>query len=109
MSNNCNDNASKCATECDDNNDCCDDILNAPCPVEMDVKMQTKAFFAAMQCAQTEIIKKKIIAAWGDKMEKKADAVVEAMGKIWMSKIGHASAQCELKEAIKGIYQEDCK
>lgn len=68
--------------------------------------MWSCAFFQAMKAAQVDLLKAKIQKAWGAKMDKAADAVVEAMGVQWQSMLAQAGAQAGLRERLRGLWQE---
>ncbi len=71
--------------------------------------MWTQAFFHAMKAAHVEILKTKIQKAWGSKMEKAADAVLEAMGVKWQSMQAEAKAQGDLQAKLQAIWREGQK
>ncbi len=55
----------------------------------------------AIREAQVDILKAKILKAWGPQMEQTADAVLETFGAVWASKIADVRA-AEAKEALRG-------
>jgi len=67
------------------------------------------SFFQALKAAQVEALKVKIQKAWGQKMDKAADAVLEAMGVQWQSMLAQASAKASLSERLRILWQEDRK
>jgi len=67
------------------------------------------SFFQAMKSAQVDILKEKIRKAWGAKMDKAADAVLESMGVHWQSMLAQAKAKDELRQRLQGLWQEGQK
>ena len=63
----------------------------------------------AMKQVHVDVLKAKIQKAWGAKMEKAADAVLEAMGVQWQSMLAQSSAKAELRERLHGLWQEGKK
>jgi hypothetical protein len=68
--------------------------------------MWSCSFFEAMKEAQVDLLKAKIQKAWGAKMEKAADAVLEAMGVKWQSMLADAQAKVQLKAKLGSLWQE---
>jgi hypothetical protein len=64
------------------------------------------AFFQAMKEVQVDLLKAKIQKAWGPKMDKAADAVLEAAGVKWQSMLAEAKAKTELREKLSRLWQE---
>ena len=79
------------------------------CPVEKVTEMWGCAFHQAMKEVHVDILKAKIHKAWGPKMEKMADAVLEAMGVQWESMLAQGKAKVDLKEKITRIMTEGKK
>ena len=73
------------------------------CPVEISAKMGTKAFSQAMMEVQVDSLKEKIKKVFGEKIDKKSDAVVKAMGTHWQSLLAQANAQKTLREEMAKI------
>jgi hypothetical protein len=66
----------------------------------------------AMQQAQVEILKAKIIKAWGPMMDKAADALVQSMGAKWelmIAKVRAAEACDGFKQQIRDLWLEEKK
>jgi len=59
-----------------------------------------------MKAAQVDLLKAKIQKAWGAKMDKAADAVIEAMGVQWQSMLAQAGAKAQLQQRLQGLWQE---
>lgn len=78
-------------------------------PYECGVAMWTAAFFQAMKAAQVDLLKSKIQKAWGPKMEKAADAVLEAMGVHWQSMLAQAKAKEDVRGLLRKLWQEGSK
>lgn len=68
--------------------------------------MWSCAFFQAMKQTQVDVLKAKLQKAWGSKMDKAADAVIEAMGIQWQSMLAQAGAKVQLKEKLSALWQE---
>ena len=75
-------------------------------PVTCAMGLWTGSFFQAMKAAQVEALKAKIQKAWGAKMDKAADAVLEAMGTKWQSMLAEAQAKERLREKLSSLWQE---
>ena len=75
-------------------------------PVECGVGMWTGSFFKAMKAAQVETLKAKMLKAWGPKMDKAADAVIEAMGAHWQSMLAKGKADETLRQRLSALWQE---
>lgn len=75
-------------------------------PIACATAMWAGAFFQAMKTAQVDVLKTKIQKAWGAKMDKAADAVIEAMGVHWQSMLAQANAKAQLRERLTGLWQE---
>ena len=76
------------------------------CPIQKATEMWTCAFFEAKKQVCVEILKAKIKKAWGPKMEKTADAVLNAMEATWKAKLAKGKAKMELKDQIMKIMME---
>ncbi|MBI4597620.1 MAG: hypothetical protein HY737_04365 [Candidatus Omnitrophica bacterium] len=68
--------------------------------------MWSCAFFTAMKEVQVDILKQKLQKAWGPKMDKAADAVLEAMGVQWQSMLAQAGAKATLRQKLSSLWQE---
>jgi hypothetical protein len=91
--------------------DCCPvekSIHEACCPVEKATDLWNRAFFVAMKEAQVDILKEKIRASWGGKLEKEADAVLASMAAHWQSMLAQAKARHDLQESLKHSLFEGC-
>ena len=96
--------ASSCGTP---SQNCCP--CGGPCggdPIACSMYLWKGSFFEAMKEVQTEILKAKIQKAWGPKMEKAADAVLEAMGTKWQSMLAESQAKTTLRSKLQSIFQE---
>ncbi len=78
-------------------------------PMDCATGMWSCAFFQALKQTQVELLKAKIQKAWGVKMDKAADAVLDAMGVQWQSMQAQAQAQAQLRERLAGLWQEGHK
>ena len=75
-------------------------------PIDCATGMWSCAFFTAMKDAQVDLLKAKIQKAWGAKMDKAADAVLEAMGVQWQSMLAQAGAKAQLRQRLSGLWKE---
>ena len=75
-------------------------------PVTCGTMMWVSSFFGAMKAIQTDILKAKMQKAWGAKMDKAADAVLEAMGAKWQAMMMEANAKSELRSKLQSIWSE---
>ena len=75
-------------------------------PVDCATGMWGRAFLQAMKEAQVELLKPKIQKAWGAKMDKAADAAVEAMGVQWQSALAQAGAKTQFRQKLAALWQE---
>lgn len=74
-------------------------------PIACSMAMWACSFFQAMKGAQVDLLKAKIQKAWGPKMEKAADAVLEAMGVKWQSMLAEAKAREDFRSKLQGLWQ----
>lgn len=103
--------------ECDDKAGACSEETSCSAcgtscggdPVACATAMWGQSFFQAMKAAQVEVLKTKIQKAWGAKMEKAADAVLEAMGVKWQSMLAQTKAQADLADKLQNLWQEGHK
>jgi hypothetical protein len=89
--------------------DACQARKAAGCPVEQAVEMWTCAGHQAWKEVHVDLLKAKILKAWGPQMEKTADAVIEAMGAQWQAMMAEGQAKAELKQKIVAIFGEHKK
>ena len=68
--------------------------------------MWSGSFFEAMKQVQADLLKSKIQKAWGQKMDKASDAVLEAMGVQWQSMLAQGKAKAQLRERLAALWQE---
>ena len=78
-------------------------------PVECAVGMWTGSFFQALKAVQVELLKAKIQKAWGPKMDKAADAVLEAMGVKWQAMLAQSKACSDLQSKLQALWDEGRK
>ena len=86
--------------------DACEMRKGASCPADHAVEMWTCAGHQAWKEVHVELLKTKILKAWGPQMEKTADAVIEAMGVQWQAMMAEGNAKAELKQKIVSIFNE---
>lgn len=98
----CSTNTASCTTV----EECCPvekSLTECQCPVEGAVAMGQKAFFQAMKEVHVESLKERIRKQWGDKIDRKSDALVKAMGTQWESLLAQAKAHKTLHEEYQSI------
>lgn len=75
-------------------------------PMDCATGMWSGSFFEAMKQVQADFLKSKIQKAWGQKMDKASDAVLEAMGVQWQSMLAQVKAKAQLRERLAALWQE---
>lgn len=75
-------------------------------PIQHAMMSWHKAFFAAHHDAMTERMRKRIETTYGPVMDKAADAVFEAMGKMWSSMLTQSEAKKEVTSKLQKIFTE---
>ena len=106
MENKCSTQSGTCETH---QEDCCPTESSSCCPIEKATDLWSCAFKQAMKEAHVEVLKAKIHKAWGPKMDKMADAVLETMEIQWQSMLAQGKAKIDLKEKITKIISEGKK
>ena len=105
----CETDAGSCSTSsCESSESRCR-ACNTACggdPVACATAMWSCAFFTAMKEVQVDTLKAKIQKAWGPKMDKAADAVLEAMGVHWQSMLAQAKAKGDLQGKLRALWNE---
>jgi hypothetical protein len=81
----------------------------AGCRVERSMEMWACAGHAAWKEVHVDLLKAKILKRWGARMEKTADAVIEAMGIEWQAMLAQGKAKEVLQEKIAQIFAEGAK
>jgi len=79
------------------------------CPIDKAVGMWECAAHKAWKEVHVDLLKTKIMKAWGPQMEKTADAVIEAMGIEWQAMMTQGKAKTDLKQKIASIFAENKK
>ena len=87
----------------------CEKSKSACCQIDHAVEMWTCAGHQAWKEVHVDILKAKILKAWGPQMEKTADAVIEAMGIQWQAMTAQGNAKAQLKQKIVTIFSESKK
>jgi hypothetical protein len=87
----------------------CESRKAACCQVDHAIDTWTCAGHQAWKEVHVDIMKAKILKAWGPQMERTADAVIEAMGIQWQAMAAQGSAKAELKTKIAAILSEGKK
>ena len=106
MENKCSSQSGSCETHEEQN---CSTQSESCCPIEKVTDMWACAFHQAMKEVHVDILKAKIHKAWGPKMDKMADAVLESMEVKWQSTLAQGKAKMDLKEKITRIMTEGKK
>ena len=91
---------SSCQVQCDCGSDCGGN------PEACAEAMWKAAFFPALRSAQVEVLKEKIKRAWGPRLEKAADIILEAMGAKWQAAIAEAQAKEQVSEKLRALWQD---
>lgn len=86
---------------CSSGSDCCTDNCSSDCPVEHMAKMWGSSFGQAIKEAQVEVLKAKILKAWGPMLDQGADSLLETMSAVWASK----QADIRVAEAKQAFQQ----
>ena len=99
-----------CSTPAAASDSQCCDSGKCPCggdcggdPVACSKALWCSSFATALKQVHVEALKSRIQKAWGANIDKGADAVVEAMGAVWMSKLTEAKAKHDLMAKMSGI------
>jgi hypothetical protein len=106
MSNDCC-STDSCSTQPVSSSGC--DSGKCPCgsdcsdPVACAKALWCASFSAALKQAHVDALKSRIVKAWGAKIDAGADAVVEAMGAVWASKLAEAKSKNDLGAKMAGI------
>jgi len=98
-----------CASECCESSGSSCKACDTACggdPIACAMALWAGSFFQAMKAVQVDLLKAKIQKAWGAKMDKAADAVIDAMGTQWQSMLAQANAKAQLRERLHGLWQE---
>lgn len=75
-------------------------------PVQHAMMAWHKAFFAAHHDAMAERMRKRIESSYGPTMDKAADAVFEAIGKVWSTMLTQSEAKKEVASKLQKIFSE---
>lgn len=75
-------------------------------PIDCATGLWGCSFMQAMKEAQVELLKAKIQKAWGAKMDKAADATVEAMGAQWQAMLAQTQSKAQFRQKLAGLWQE---
>lgn len=84
--------------------DCCG--CESPDPIQHAMMAWHKAFFAAHHEAMKDRMRKRIESSFGPTMDKAADAVLEAVGKMWNSMLVQSEAKKDLASKLQKIFSE---
>jgi hypothetical protein len=87
----------------------CESRRAESCLTERAVETWTCAGHQAWKEVHVDILKTKILKAWGPQMERTADAVIEAMGVQWKAALAQVQAKADLKQKIGEIFGESRK
>lgn len=78
-------------------------------PTQTAMKAWHGSFFAALHQAQADRLRKRIESSFGPVLDKEADAVFEAIGRVWNAMITQSDAKRELAVKLQKIYSESNK
>ena len=115
MSNKCDVNTGRCEETaqnqggCDASCGCGCQESSSCCPIEKATALWKSSFCQALKEVKVEILKEKIKKAWGAKLDKSADAVLEAAEAQWNAALTKGKADLDLKEKIARIVTEGKK
>ena len=82
------------------------------CPIESATGMWASSFSQAMGQVQTEILKAKILKAWGPMFDQAADAMMETMSAVWAEKIAQvrvAEAKSAFQQRLRDLWFQEKK
>ena len=85
---------------------------NAECsgsPLDCAVGMWSCSFMTAMKEVQVELLKERIRKAWGEKMGKAADGMLDSMGVQWQSMLAQAKAKDDFRGLMEKLWSEGRK
>ena len=75
-------------------------------PLDCATGMWGSSFMKALQQVQVELLKERVRKAWGAKMEKAADAALDAMGAQWQAMVNKAGAEAQFRQRLAALWQE---
>ena len=109
----CCDSETQCETSCS-TEDCKTQSCGSSgeCPIECATEKWKDSFCQAMQAAQVEILKAKILKAHGPMLEQAADAFLEAAMACWQTQIATvraAEAKQGFKEKLHDLWLQEKK
>lgn len=87
----------------------CESKKGTCCPVDRAVDMWSCAGHQAWKEVHVDLLKTKILKAWGPQMEKTADAVIDAMRTEWEAMMAQGKAKADLKDKIASIFSSNKK
>lgn len=102
----------KTGSHCSDGPANCLADLACKCPIEGATQMWAQSFGEAMRQAQVDILKAKIVKAWGPMMDQAADGMLETMGALWQTKIAEirtAEAKQSFQQRLRDLWLQDKK
>ena len=96
-----------CTSECDcaDSRECCP-TETAGCPVEAFAELSQCASKQALKEVYVDILKAKIQKAWGARLDKAADIILEAKGAAWEAALARAKAKSEVTEKLSDLFSK---
>lgn len=78
-------------------------------PIACAMGLWKGSFFEAMKAVQVDLLRAKIQKAWGPKMDKAADIILEAMGMKWQAMVAEAKAKTDVRSKLEALWQEGHK
>ena len=111
MENKCSNGAEHCACahRCSCGREGCAAGKTAANQADQAVAMWTCAGHQAWKEVHVDLLKAKILKAWGPRMEQTADAVIEEMGLQWQAMMSQEKAKDDLKVKIAEIFAQRAK
>ena len=119
MSSNCETSSGSCEDStgpCDSSSRCGPSGSRCPCgtecggdPMACAMGMWVGSFFQAMKAVQVDLLEAKIQKAWGSKMDKAADIVLEGMGAKWQAKMAEIQLKADVRSKLQALWQEGHK
>jgi hypothetical protein len=89
-----------------------DCLSSIQCPIEGATQMWSQSFGDAMRQAQTEVLKSKILKAWGPMLDEAADGLIETMGAVWQVKLAEVrvgAAKQAFQERLRDLWLQEPK
>lgn len=92
--------------------ECLREVTACGGPCEQATQTWSDSFTQAMKQAQVDLLKARILKAWGPVMEQSADAMLELMGTLWQTKIAEertVAAKADFVNRLRDLWLQDKK